>query len=665
MNDSSLASHYPFGRAERAMIPSSFQTEHPVLSRALTAMSGSEISQPIQLEGDVSLDLARVLAESQPLHEVADALLASAIEPERELARLGHSAYRNLGVSDATPIFMGRLWAAAIRTWTTSQRAAFLTATTDDPHEVFASLDFTAELFRHVRFSSSELLPWLKRAHIQVRDDFMQGGFWTAVDTLCDTSPRTLVQLAMDWLDERPDAQSLSLIARITGAVRERLELGESKEDLAALAALDLRLQQADNPAWRSAYVQSWSRKAARGLLTSQEAKQLGDTAVAKGGEEETAWCYLLNVIAHRDAVKLEDWLWLVEQVKLVTRPGLSSGSQYWLVLIAMKGLTASISATPALKPDWLLLLRSLCPIPSTSRQSWNRITGALVGLTTTSPEVVRDIVFVLAEHSGAEWLKCEGNDFRWFLKELVKHNQHTEMAGRLCFRNGAFSRRLGMTVFAGCGVLALDPTLVAVAPSERVELLLLEAERFHIDYVALARLHASLAARVDQLAEHVQELLYDAVARQCRNTYAYRSALRIAASSNAYLLAIADDAEERVKETRESLNSPALRLDVPGFARAKRLYSQHITQAVATSVSKESAFLNMARKVRLLYATDRWRFFRSDGTLSEPSMFHTTSAEVEMPQFEIANPEEAQLRRLRASVRIECLELGGPPHES
>ncbi len=284
---------------------------------------------------------------------------------------------------------------------------------------------------------------------------------------------------------------------------------------------------------------------------------------------------------------------------------------------------------------------------------------GTLVDFTQRAPSVMSDMVVVLARSSGREWLESDDrSEFRWFLGELVTQNQHTALASRLCFQPGTSCRRLGILMFAECKVPAPDPSVVAAASSPSVELLLLEAQRVHVDYAALARLHAALAARVDELDGDLPELLYDEVARQCRNTYAYRKALRAAAPLNEYLMAIADDSEARIKQTHDSFASPALQMDVPGYARARRLYNQYMAGVVAKGVAERSALLSLFRKIRLLYGgQQQWRFFHPDGQLSAPSPLQLSSAEVEMPQLELANPEEAQMRRLQASVRIARLE--------
>jgi hypothetical protein len=128
--------------------------------------------------------------------------------------------------------------------------------------------------------------------------------------------------------------------------------------------------------------------------------------------------------------------------------------------------------------------------------------------------------------------------------------------------------------------------------------------------------------------------------------------------------MAIAADAEDRMSETRKSAASPALQMDVPGYARASSLYGRHMATIVAEGIAAKSIFLNMVRKVRILYGDDGWRFLRADGALSEASLFHASSTEIEVPQLEMAKPEEAQMRRVQASARIAQLESGGEEAE-
>lgn len=207
------------------MIPPFFQVRYPSLAAALTAMSATDADAipTLPTKDSIAGELSDLNRSREALDEVADALVSRTSEPQRDLVRISKSTYRYLGVSDDVRSFMGRFWAAAMRSWNSSQRSAFLLLTAEDRHEVFQALDFTAELFTDVAFTADELLPWLKRARRQVGNDLMQRGLWASVQALCKMSPMEAVRLATEWLNEEPDAQELSTIAAIIGLAREQV----------------------------------------------------------------------------------------------------------------------------------------------------------------------------------------------------------------------------------------------------------------------------------------------------------------------------------------------------------------------------------------------------------------------------------------------------------
>src|SRR5436190_1488261 len=109
------------------MIPILFQTRYPSLAIALTAMSATDADQipALPTQDAIASDLSRLNRAAERLDELADAFLAGVLEPERELARVSKSAYRYLGVSEDVRVFMGRLWATAVRSWNSSRRREF------------------------------------------------------------------------------------------------------------------------------------------------------------------------------------------------------------------------------------------------------------------------------------------------------------------------------------------------------------------------------------------------------------------------------------------------------------------------------------------------------------------------------------------------------------
>lgn len=637
-------------------VPGSFDATYPAIAQALRAMHATEgASKSTSLSQiDIARELALFRQSPTSLEGIVAALLGAGADADRELALLSTSAYRFLGVSDDVRLFMGHLWAAAVSSWSIPQRTAFLQYTVADKHDAFSALDFTAEFLKLVDLSAMELLPWVKRARLQIGNDLMQQGLWQSVQAICDRTPREALTLAAAWLDEHPDQQSLATIANIVGWLRLRATDDALLRE--SILSLENRLRTSDISTWRAAYIQSHARTLEQRPLPREIVSELFRELVRRDGDEEVAWCFLLHAIVQRDAVTEDEWTWVVQEAQLVARSGMSPSAQYWLVLIALKRLRSSMSESVASQS--IELIGRLCPIASSSQATWSQVIGALVRLAKEAPAHLRALTLVLARRSGKEWRACEDrSEFRWLLMELSKQSLDTVVASDLCFAPGMNCRRLGLQIFAGCNVPALASDTVAAVTPTQLELLLLEARRVHVDYAALARLHASVAARIELLGGDFLELLYDEVSRQCRNTHAYRVALRAAASANDYLIAIVDDSEERLKETRSSGGSPALQMDVPGFERAQRLDGRYMASVVAKGVAEKSVFLKFVHKTHLLYGGEQWRHVGADGSLSASATMHMSSAQVEVPQLEIANPEEAQLRRLQASMRIARLE--------
>jgi hypothetical protein len=143
----------------------------------------------------------------------------------------------------------------------------------------------------------------------------------------------------------------------------------------------------------------------------------------------------------------------------------------------------------------------------------------------------------------------------------------------------------------------------------------------------------------------------------QCLNTHGYRSALAAAAPHHEYLQAILADVEERLTAIHNASASPALQMEVPGHARAERLYHRRMARDVAKGVRQQSTFLSLIHSIQLLYGGASWRIFESDGKLSQPSGMHASSTNIEIPRLEMLDPEGMHLRRVAASVRIASLE--------
>jgi hypothetical protein len=173
-------------------------------------------------------------------------------------------------------------------------------------------------------------------------------------------------------------------------------------------------------------------------------------------------------------------------------------------------------------------------------------------------------------------------------------------------------------------------------------------------DYPALARLHACLVTRVDQLSPELQDTYYNEVANQCLNTHEYREAISKTAPHNEYLSAVVTDVLERIKEMHSASESPALQMEVSGLRRGEALHNARLVRSVGKGVAERSRLLNLFTTIDLLYGGPTWRTYSEDRQLSQPFELNTVSSSFEVPRLEVIDPEGSQLAKIAAGVRLE-----------
>jgi hypothetical protein len=266
----------------------------------------------------------------------------------------------------------------------------------------------------------------------------------------------------------------------------------------------------------------------------------------------------------------------------------------------------------------------------------------------------MRELFGIIAAYSARTWLETlKVKNFARFFQVLKEKGIAQAVSADLCFASGAGVRHLGIVVFDECGLQELDPSVVRSATAMQVELLLLETERRQIGYGALARLHACLADRIDEIGENLPELFYEEVSRQCMNTREYRIALAGARPVHEYLQAIVTDVQERLAASAKASCSPAFRMQAPGQMRAQKLFDRRFVREVAQSVKQHSIFLNLFPSIHMLYGGMEARIFSGEGVISPPIPMHSSSSSVEVPRLEFTDPEGMCLRRLAAATRV------------
>jgi hypothetical protein len=332
----------------------------------------------------------------------------------------------------------------------------------------------------------------------------------------------------------------------------------------------------------------------------------------------------------------------------------LSATGKHWVVLASLHGiLTADQNDTISARA-WLDTLVRLLPLVANDIATWERVHRALLTLAEKDSASMRELVKIFARYSGVEWLEVvREHKFAWFFQSLRQKGLHTAISEDLCFAAEAPARRMGLVVFAECHVEKFDALVVGSATATRLELLVLEAQRMTIEYGALARLHAGLVNRIEEIGGPLAEVFYEEVALQCQNTHTYRSAFSATIPNHEYSAAIIDDVNERLRETVRASESPALQLEVPGHSRAQKLHDEKLAREVAKGVKENSVFLNIMPTVHLLYSGMEYRIFLGDTLQNAPSKMHSSSSSVEIPRMEVLDPEGMQTRRMMASVRI------------
>jgi hypothetical protein len=635
------------------MTSEQFQTKYPRFWAALIAMkSGSTVQRDPASKAAIANEVSAANGAAEALGPIVDELFAKAKTPDH-VVRFSVQAYRYLGSSDHVRKFMGRIWADLMRIWTKTERAYFLQLTVKDRHDLFAALDFAGEMLREIRLTAQEALPWLASAHQVIANDHMQRGFWQCIETFYAENTYEAIITVELWLRRSPEPPALGVIAVMVGNIR--MTIKPNDEIGQRFAALEHALQ-IGHPTWRALHIRSWAYRVNQ--LDEDRAVAIRDSCVQPDSEEETAWISLLSSVAQVDQ---NSWIWVFRELRKVARTTLSDEAKNAIAATVFDSIERSVQPDLAAAKQWLDLLIKILPIPENDQLFWQAVERHLETLATANSDMMRLMVKILAQHTGQTWLKvAQETQFDALSSLLQETGLHILVCGDLCFSDGAQLRRLGLWFFDKYQVQKLEKTVIGSATASRMELLLLEAQRLSsLSADALARLHASLAERVDQLGGDLLYVFYDEIALQALNTHEYRSTLAAESPNHEHLRAILQDVEEQLKETRNASASPAVQMDVPHRREAELLLAQRMQREIARGVEERSVFSKLMPRVMLLYGK-KWRTFRPDGSLTESLCLQDLSNTVEVPRLDLVDPEGMQLRRLGASARIAELEKNG-----
>ena len=228
-------------------------------------------------------------------------------------------------------------------------------------------------------------------------------------------------------------------------------------------------------------------------------------------------------------------------------------------------------------------------------------------------------------------------------------------LASRLCTSEDLATRRLGIYLFDNFDIKEFDLRAFDGESEIKQELLFYELQRIHVDANSIARILSVIARKRSGSNESFDDELKDEVVLQCRNyAGACRSEFeRIGGDIPMIATSIKEvgDYFESLKKARKAgINS----MQVPGYLKAAKLQRKLFSRQVRKSADQHSSFLNMMKKIQLLYGQTSSQYI--NGTLSDARPLMENSFSMETPVFEFCDPEQMGFRRLMASAKIDEL---------
>ena len=595
-------------------------------------------------------ELRAALARNEPSEQVANCIWKAAGESQATFFEQSVTAYHCLGVSDEVRDFMGRLWASVLQGWPVPAQQEFLQRIVGEERlHLFEALDFAPPVFRRIPFSPEFMSGWVVVARKAVGNDLFQRGLFGCLENFAWHQPAATLEIIPLMLRDRHDPQVRGAIARLLHEVRRKNKVQEGSL-AGALNSVEASLRAPGDAALRSLFLESWAIAAGEAELDEARALALRD--LCHGAAEETlAWCFLLARVVDS---RREHWPWVHRELVAVSLQPLDAQAKFWVTTAALHGWMQANEGDTISRKAWADLYFAL-PLTKTDGGAWRQLEHVLVEMLAREPARACEFILRLAAVSGKIWCELldeERDHLAWFNQMLQRHPQAAALVTSLCLSHEKRARKLGVKLFAACNVEALQPEAIAQANAIQLELLVLQASLMAGEYDDTARLHASIARRIDELGGQLAETFYGEVEIQARNTHQYRERLEKNANGHARLVATVQEAHRSLDATIAAAKSPALMMEIPGRERAERLAMRQFGRKVQQGFSKFSILQHIATTVPLLYGRT-WRSQDLAGNLTDASSLQKSEVKMEMPRLEFVNPDAMRYRRLVAGQRI------------
>lgn len=516
----------------------------------------------------------------------------------------------------------------------------------------FQALETLVILFAEYVFRPEFAAEWFPALVRRIGNDLASGGFWKALGIYCERQP----QKALDVLRclSTPDTEEeISVAAYILGVLRT---LKLNPQDLAQFAALEGGFSASATAAARSVYYRSWIQTAHRQTIRKEDFQDLIGRMCAGSSDEKEQVFWIVCRVLLSPTISEDCFNFGLEWLRTSASDALTPVAKFNLIDFA-----ARLPAIHQKKAADLVL--SVQPISAEHKGSWQRLEQFMVDLLERDLNAFNEFLVGLARTNAGHWLNVlrGPREFEWLLSEM-RGRDVTGSIGELIFDETAGCRKLGFFLFDELDVTTLPTDLLEKVDERRVGLAFHESQRASLHALAQARFLIILTSCLSRASSALQSELYDELVLQIKN-YPGGCREEFQRHSKDFPLlkkAIAETDEyfEHLKQVRES---GIAAMEVVGSRRALELSSRRFARAVSKGAEDMSVFMQMFKKVRLLYGK-QWSNFHN-GALSNSTGLQEFSSSVEIPRMEFIDPEGMNLRRLRASARIRELTQASSLH--
>ncbi len=586
-----------------------------------------------------------------------DALFPEGIPTDEQFFERLHRLRISLGFGQPEVEIVAILASAAVEKLSIEERSLILLGIADDSSE---NLSLRLEVFPQLVRDHSWPLELLFKVFLTVNDKKYQGnnGYDRAVQALAESRPEQAFDLVKKLITPQSSEKNLGLAQYLLGLLR----LNDKEVIQQKINDFDSHLMGAAVVQHRILYTRSlipttWARG-----LTEAVMAHLQSVYLSGEPEEQIAafivaahltWCPANTEVIFQSSV---EWLeatvseTLPEECKLAVIVLIHNAS-FWA-----KGgyLEANL---PRLADLWLKII----PVDSTNLKYWDGVDLALHDLIEKNQPAFQTIFIRLAEIEGKKLIDAISDSAaqqnRMLLYSL-RQRDNTGLVQDLLLSKHRRARRVGVFLYDELDTPIINKDRLDSEEEERLLLLLLELRLHNVSGLGLARLLVSLLSQTERCSSDFKdELLEDLVLLGKDLPGTVLEFFGSLSNCSATLKSALDQINEYFDGLKASDGCPALKMTIPGYAKASELFAKRFSRQVSAAVEKNSIFAQLTSKMILLYALNHSSY--QHGVLTAPQALEQISHSQESPRIGVIAPESQAFRRLIAKNWIHRIEKG------